>query len=123
VDYLRELRGCPRAWGAVGVRADDSARRRMAIRTYGPCNVATRSFFPVWDWSRARCFDEIQAAGLRLPPDYRLFACTLDGLRYTFIRGLHAGGYRDDVERIRQWFPLIEAELTRYEVQSAEPTP
>jgi hypothetical protein len=97
-----------------GVRAADSPDRRVAIKRHGPVNHARRSFFPVYDWNKARLLDEIRASGLRLSPEYRLFGRSFDGIDYRFVRPIR-DHYPADYDRIRAFFPLIDVELHRYE--------
>jgi hypothetical protein len=106
-------------WGdevftATGVRAADSLNRRTSIKTHGPVNLARGQFYPVYDWSKARLLDEIKKADLKLSREYRLFGRSFDGIDYRFIRPVR-DHYPADYEKIREWFPLIDAELYRYE--------
>ena len=61
---------------------------------------------------------EIRAAGLKLSPEYRLFGRSFDGLDYRFLRPIR-DHYPADYDRIREFFPLVEAELHRYERRAA----
>jgi hypothetical protein len=101
-------------FAASGVRAADSPDRRVAIKRHGPVNYSRRSFFPVYDWNKARLLDEIRASGIKLSGEYRLFGRSFDGIDYRFIKPIR-DQYPADYERIKQFFPLIDVELHRYE--------
>jgi hypothetical protein len=111
----REDHGLPDAvFAASGVRAADSPDRRTAIARHGPINLKRRTFFPVYDWNKARLLDEIKASGSKLSPEYRLFGRSFDGIDYRFIKPIREHSAAD-YERIKQFFPLIDVELYRYE--------
>jgi hypothetical protein len=98
----------------TGVRAADSLNRRTSIKTHGPINHARRSFFPVFDWSKGRLLDEIRAAGLKLSPEYKMFGRSFDGIDYRFIKPIKVHRPKD-YALLLEWFPLLDAELYRYE--------
>lgn len=103
---------------AVGVRAVDSPNRWSAIKQYGAVNENRRSFYPIYDWRKDRLLDEIRDSGLSLPPEYRLFGRSFDGIDYRFLQPLRE--HRPaDYARILEWFPLAELELKRIEYRSA----
>lgn len=103
---------------ALGWREADSFRRRMAIRRAGAFRPHLRLFFPVYDWTQARMLEEIRAAGLKLPVDYRWFSRSFE-LKAEFVAGVekHAP---DDYARILAWFPLMGALLARRRFYEAE---
>lgn len=114
-DAIRERLGLgDECFTASGVRAADSPRRMLALRKYGAISEAKRQFFPVWDWRKARLVDEITAAGVKLPVDYRLFGRSFDGIDYRFLAPIREH-FPDDYQRILKWFPLAEAEIKRRE--------
>lgn len=97
---------------ASGVRAVDSPQRMLALRKWGAISERKRQFFPVWDWRKARLVEEITAAGVRLPVDYRIFGRSFDGLDYRFLAPIKEHFPRD-YERILEWFPLADLEIMR----------
>lgn len=99
---------------AVGVRAADSPFRRIAVVTHGAINHNKKSFWPVYDWRKADVLQAIDEAGVKLPVDYKLFGRTFDGLDYRFIKPIREH-YPEDYERIRQYFPLIDLEIARWD--------
>ena len=57
--------------------------------------------------------DEFLAAKVKLPYDYAIWGASFDGLHYKFLKGLY-DNYPDDFKKVKEFFPLIEAELYRY---------
>jgi hypothetical protein len=105
-------------WIAVGTRACDSPQRRMAFNRTGPINERLRSFYPVWDWNKARLVECLQASGVKLPCEYRVFGRSFDGLDFRFLYGIKKH-WPDDYRRILAWFPLAELEIKRHEYAQA----
>lgn len=113
IDILDSLGIDPaRAWNATGVRAADSPIRHTAAKKYGVINPKTRTFWPIWDWKKARLVDTLRRSGIKLPIDYKLFGRSFDGIDYRFLKPL-----RDhlpaDYARILEFFPLAEVEILR----------
>lgn len=99
---------------ALGVRASDNPNRWSAIKQRGPVNRTRRTWYPIYDWSADRLRDELKAAKLPLPVDYRLFGRSFDGLDARFMIPLRQH-YPRDYERVRAYFPLIDAVCLRQE--------
>lgn len=97
---------------ASGVRAADSPYRLISIKTHGSISHGKRQFFPIWDWKMDQLIAEIQAAGVHLPVDYRMFGRSFDGLDYRFLEPIKRHFPRD-FERILEWFPLADIEIAR----------
>lgn len=99
---------------ALGVRATDSIFRRTMFTRSGAINHKARKFYPVWDWTKEAVRVEIFKAKLKLPIDYWLFGRSFDGLDYRFIAPVKKH-FPKDYERLREYFPMIDAELKRAE--------
>ncbi len=99
---------------AHGVRAADSIMRRTSIKRWGSLNEIRKSFFPIFDWPKARLMDTIKASGVRLPVDYRMFGRSFDGIDYRFLKPIH-DHYPEDYKKILEWFPLADLEIRRRE--------
>ena len=112
VRMIREEKGCPAAWVADGVRANDSIMRRMSFTTHGVWKGNTRKVSTIWDWSVAEVRGCIERAGVDLPPDYEWFGRSFDGIDYRFLHPLSVHN-PDDYQRVLDWFPLAELELFR----------
>lgn len=102
------------SWIAVGTRACDSPNRRMAFNKWGPVKKRECTFYPVWDWNKARVIETITLAGVKLPAEYRVFGRSFDGIDFRFLHGIRQH-WPDDYEKILHWFPLAELELKRHE--------
>lgn len=105
-------------YAASGVRAVDSPQRMMSLRKRGAINDTKRQFFGIWDWNKARLVDEITAAGVRLPVDYKLFGRSFDGLDYRFLKPIR-DAFPRDFGRILEYFPLADIEIKRREFANA----
>lgn len=100
---------------AIGVRATDSINRRANFKRSGAVNLKARKFYPVWDWTKEAVRVELFKAKVRLPIDYWIFGRTFDGLDYRFT-GPIKRHFPDDYERIKAFFPLVDAEMKRAEM-------
>ena len=97
---------------AIGVRKNDSPIRRMAINRYGSYLPNKNKFYPVYDWNITKLREEIK--DVELPIDYKIFGKSLDGIDYRFIKPLKEY-FPQDFEKVKEYFPLIELELLKYE--------
>lgn len=113
-DDLCEELGIPVIPNATGVRATDSPMRRMSYNKYGLWRPQSRTYMPVGDWNKARTMDIIDRAGIRLPDDYLMFKRSFDGIDYRFTSKVKTHRPRD-YQKILEWFPLLEADVFRYE--------
>lgn len=115
-DWCMDDLGLPRGtWIAVGTRACDSPQRRMAFWKHGPQNRKLGTFYPVYDWNKATLYEAIKAAGVKLPPEYRVFGRSWDGIDFRFLYGIRKH-WPEDYAKIVEWFPLCELEFVRYEM-------
>lgn len=112
-EWLREDLGIPDAYLAISLHQSDNLSRRMQIKQRGAVNHARKTFFPVADWSDERLAQEIEASGVKLPVDYRLFARSFEGLRNEFLAPI-ARHFPRDWARILDWFPWAGMELERH---------
>lgn len=116
-DWLRDDMGLPDAYLAISMRAADNLSRRIQIKQRGAVNHARKTFYPIPDWDDARLAGEIEAAGVKLPVDYRLFSRSFEGLRNEFLAPI-ARHYPEDWARILAWFPWAGLELERHRMFS-----
>lgn len=98
----------------VGVRASDSLARRTAVKATGGINRKRKQFFPIFDWNVERLVKEIRQSGIKLPIDYKIWGRSFDGFDYRFLKPLK-NNFPKDYEKIREFFPLVDLELKRYE--------
>jgi hypothetical protein len=108
---------CPDPKGyylAVGTRANDSPQRRLAFRRHGSIREKGRQFYPVWDWNKEKLIEAIKQSGCKLPPEYRVYGRSFDGIDFRFLWGVRRYWPRD-YAKILEWFPLAELGIRRYE--------
>lgn len=111
--FVKEDTGLPdSAWVATGVRAVDNPLRMITVRQSGAYNPGLRTFMACFDWNKSRVLDEIKAAGVGLPVDYRVFGRSFDGLDYRFLAPLKEH-FPEDYARVLELFPLADLELFR----------
>jgi len=117
---VRDITGAIDAdWTATGVRATDSMTRRGSFMKYGHIRTAAdgrRTMFPVWNFRKSDVMDIIKQRGARLPVDYDMWKCSLDGITAQFLIPLRKH-YPADYRRILEWFPLAEIEIYRHELK------
>jgi hypothetical protein len=116
VQGLGQWVGIERPFVAFGYRAEDSLRRRLLIEREGPLGSENyRYFWPLWDWTLERVATRLKAAGVKLPVDYHVFGWTLTATDYQYSHALR-DHFPEDWEKLKFWYPLIEAEMFRHEV-------
>lgn len=96
----------------VGVTMFDNLARRANVKVQGPINAKRRQFYPIFDWTKTRIREEIEAAGVLLPPDYKMFGRSFDGMDYRFTSRLKEH-YPEDFERLKEFYPLLEVDIMR----------
>jgi len=102
-------------WKAVGTTATDSVTRLLAFKRHGAERWSNRTFYPIADLSLPGILDIIRRNGVKLPPDYLMWPRSFDGLYHRFLQTIRVK-HPDDYERIKRFFPLIDAEFYRYEL-------
>lgn len=102
------------AWTAAGVRAADSPQRRIHIVKDKGKSHKHRQFYPCFDFLKKDVYEIIERYGVRLPRDYELFGRSFDGLDYRFVGPLKKH-MPEEYERVKFWYPLVEAEILRHE--------
>ena len=111
-DDIRKWEECPGSLKGVGVRAADSLTRRTSIKRGGVIQHDRKAFFPIFDWKVADMTKAFNDVGVKLPVDYRLWNRSFDSCRARFMPELRKH-YPDDYERIRFWYPLVDADEQR----------
>lgn len=105
----------PDTFTAVGIRAKDNLMRNRLVHQMGPLGLKHRRYWwAVWDFTMDDTIGIIRKHGLKLSRAYSIWGATGDIWDYPVLIAL-----RDqepaDYAKIVQMFPLIEAELFRYE--------
>lgn len=99
---------------AHGTRAADSLMRRTSLKKWGAVNQNRKTFWPIFDWNKARLIDELRRANVKLPVDYEMFGRSFDGIDYRFLKPI-SERYPEDYQKILEFFPLAELEIKRRE--------
>jgi hypothetical protein len=100
---------------AVGFRATDNIDRRNLIIQKGAIGTLRRKYYyGIWDWNVQQVADIIREHDVALPADYLHWGRTIAAFDYQFLKPLKEH-YPADYERVKTWFPLIDAEMFRYE--------
>lgn len=111
-DYLREQTGCH--WIACGERIADSIVRRATIKKSGSVDMKRGRFFPLAEWSKADVLAYIRQHKLHVGAESEKLGFSFRGLAGKDMAKIR-DAYPEDFERIRQWFPLVEGAVRRYE--------
>ncbi len=116
VEMIAEKHGLdPKPIYAVGSRAGEFFGRAVTVdKNRGGVWWSHRQFWPIWEMTKTEVLDEIKRAGLRLSREYDVWQTSFCGIDYAFMRELKAKE-PDDWQRVLEWFPLIEAEIGRFE--------
>ncbi len=114
-ELLREQLELPNAYRLVGIRVSDSIARRLAASVTGVFRPEKLVAWPIWDWTAEQLRTAIRSAGVLLPVEYRISARSFELLQCASLRPIREH-FPDDYRRILRWFPLLEAEMLRYEM-------
>lgn len=113
LEYFKEQLGLPpEVFFVNGVRAMDTPVRRMGLHRHGP--FGRNSVKAIWNWSTKDVLKIIADNNIQLPVDYEMFGRSFDGISYQFVKPLK-DRFPKDFEKIREWFPIIDAEFFRFE--------
>ena len=105
---------------AVGFRQADNIQRRNLIVQMGAIGTKRRKYYyGIWDWDVQDVADIIIKHDVALPADYRFWGRTIAAYDYQFLKPLKEH-FPADYEKMRTWFPLIDAEFFRYESMAHE---
>lgn len=109
----RKLR--PDTFTAVGIRASDNLMRNRLVHQMGPLGLKKRRYWwAVWDFHIADIMAIIHKHGAKLSKAYQIWGATGDILDYPILKVLKENAPAD-FAKVAQMYPLIEAELFRYE--------
>lgn len=101
-------------YDVVGMRAAESFNRRKVFEKIGPIDEKKLKIYPIWNWKNDDVKGYIESRGVKLTDDYKIWRRSFDGLKYQFLYGVKKQ-YPADWQTIKEFFPLIEIELYRYE--------
>ena len=106
----------PDLYDVVGMRAAESFNRRKVFEKFTIKGIDKKKLkiYPIWNWKTDDVKGYIESKGVKLTPDYNIWRRSFDGLKYQFLYGVKKN-YPLDWQKIKEYFPLIEIELYRYE--------
>lgn len=114
-ECVRDRHDAGGAWIAWGISCEDSIVRKSQAKYRSGINESKRVFYPCFNWRREHVLQAINARGLRLPADYlmanRSFSSPLNPRHLLRMRAQRP----EDFERVKFFYPLIEAALARNE--------
>lgn len=114
-DILAAANDLDNPFTAIGMRMKDNIDRRNMITQKGVLGrVKRRYYYALWDWDVNQVGQIILDNGVKLSKEYKYWGRTLASFDYQYLRPL-ATHFPQDWEIIKQWFPLIDLELFRYE--------
>jgi hypothetical protein len=111
---VRHASQMPDAFTAIGERIDDNHMRRVAIKAHGAVTHTKRTFYPIFDYKKEDILKSLQDAKIKLPPDYRIYKNTIDGIDYRYMKPLK-DNCPVSYDWIKTWYPFVEADLLRIE--------
>lgn len=112
--YLDSINDPNHYYDIVGMRAAESFNRREYFKKNGAINEKKKAIYPIFDWNKADVKNYIQLKKIPLTKDYAIWDRSWDGLKYQFVIGVKKH-YPKDFEKIKEYFPLIDLEIARYE--------
>jgi len=105
----------PDTFTAVGIRAKDNLMRNRLVHQMGPLGLKHRRYWwAVWDFSMDDVMAIIRKHGVKLSRAYSIWGSTGDIWDYPILKVLKEKEPAD-FAKIKEMFPLIEAEFFRYE--------
>jgi len=99
---------------AKGISVFDSPQRRAHLRQTGMVFGARRVIYPIAHMSRSERARLVAKAGSPTATEYEALDHTCDTVLYDHLEYIRAH-HPQDFERLRFWYPFIEAEIKRYE--------
>lgn len=113
-DYIRDETGF--WWIAAGERINDSLWRRGMIKGSGTIDLKRGRFFPVAEWSKQDVLAYIRQRKLRTSPESAKLGFSFRSLQGRDM-ALVKKFYPEDYQKIKTWFPLIDASILNYEMR------
>lgn len=102
-------------YDAVCMKMSDSLNRRLLLRKLPDICTNTKKIYLTKYFTDKDIFEYLKQNNIPLTRDYEIFGMSWDGLSYHFLTGVKQY-YPNDFNTIKKMFPLIEAELIKYEL-------
>jgi hypothetical protein len=91
----------------------DSLNRRLLLSKKPDIDEEKKIIYLTKYLTNKDCFDYMKENSIPLTDDYKIWGRSWDGLKYDYTMGVKKY-YPEDYELIKEYFPLIEAEVLRY---------
>jgi hypothetical protein len=93
----------------------DSLNRRLLLSKKPDIDEEKKIIYLTKYLTNKDCFDYMKENSIPLTDDYRIWGRSWDGLKYDYMMGVKKY-YPEDYEQIKEYFPLIDAEILRYKL-------
>lgn len=113
-NYLREQTGI--YWIAAGERISDSIVRRAMIKHDGTMDLKRGRIYPVAEWRKKHIVEYVKAHKLLLSPESAVLGHSFRSLYGADLLTIR-NHYPDDYSRIRAFYPYVDVEIKRLEMQ------
>jgi len=97
------------------IKMADSINRRLLLSKLPDIDTKEKRIYLTKYFTKTEIFDYIKKNNIPLTKDYDYFGISWDGLAYHFSCGVKKF-YPQDYEHIKEYFPLIDAEILRYKL-------
>jgi len=112
-NYVRKQTGLE--WIATGERCRDSLERNAQIKRVNGINAQRRRFWPIGFWSDGHVHAYLKQRGIALSAEYSTdLKLSFGSLWYRELKAVR-DRFPADYERIVKFFPLVPAQMKRYE--------
>lgn len=112
--YMDDENITEKYYDVVGMRAAESFNRRKFFEKNGAIDDRNKKIYPIYNWKNKDVFDFLKENKVPLTKDYEIWNRSWDGVKYQFLFGVKKH-YPNDYEKIKEFYPLIDLELIRYE--------
>ena len=115
MDLIRKEYGLPKVWCAFGINLSDSLERRIYVTNMKGRNPNHKTFYPCYDWPHEKILSTVSESGVKLSAEYQFTNRSIQGMPQTeWMQALH-DNCPDDYNRLKAYYPLMEAILARME--------
>lgn len=118
--YLSNI-GQKKMYDANCMKMADSLNRRLLLRAKPDIDHENKIIYVAKYLTNKEIFNHFAENNIPITDDYKIFGRSWDGLSYHFLTGVKKY-YPKDYEKIQEYFPLIDAELYRYQIVNKHKT-
>jgi hypothetical protein len=97
------------------MKMSDSLNRRLLLSKKPDIDEEKKIIYLTKYLTNTECFNYIKDNNIPLTDDYKIWGRLWDGLKYDYTMGVKKY-YPEDYALIKEYFPLIDAEVLRYEL-------